>query len=74
MPKSKSRPALQDSHRAASPAVAMRTRLALASADTLPADRGEADDQAAANVMPMEADGAMAGAIPPTLPQNTPYT
>ena len=56
--KSKSRPAQQDAPRTASPAVATRTRLAITSADTLPADREEADDQAAATVMPMEADGA----------------
>ena len=68
--KSKSRPAQPDALRAASPAVATRTRLALAGTDTPLAAREEADDQAAANATPMEADNAMAGVKPPTPPRN----
>ena len=67
--KSKSRPAQPDALRAASPAVATRTRLALAGTDTPLAAREEADDQAAANATPMEADNAMAGVKPPTPPR-----
>ena len=72
MPKSKtkSRPAQPDTLRAASPAVATRTRLALVGTDTPLADREEADDQAAANATPKEADNAMAGVEPPTQPRN----
>ena len=68
--KSKSRPAQPDALRAASPAVATRTRLALAGTDTPLAAREEADDQAAVIATPKEADNAGAGVNPPTQPRN----
>lgn len=72
MPKSKtkSRPAPPDAQRAASPAVATRTRLAIAAGDTPPVTQEEADDQAAANAMPLEADDALAGVNTPVRSTN----
>ena len=72
MPKSKtkSRPAQPDAQRAASPAVATRTRLATAAGDTPPVTQEEADDQAAANTTPLEADDALAGVNTPVRSTN----